>query len=341
MPTSTPPGPSPALSVIVCTFNRAGFLPGCVASIRAGGVTDVEIVIVDDGSTDNTRQVIDQLAGPDLRYIYQANRGLSTARNTGIKLSTGRYICYLDSDDYWVENTGTPNTPSVGQRLVDFLDRHAEVGVVFAEAKVGNPKMGYWSWIEWAGRSEFQSIPYSNQDGFRVFDRAAFYRHLMLRNAVFTGAVVQRREVVTGAGMFDARLNAAGDWELYLRMAARHTFAYLDEPFAIYSQHDSQMTGDRDKMIREFVDTRRTHLRHGLADEQSRRLLKKFHCNESFFYAYLAYERGEYREARTRFGTSLLENGFETRTAVYWMMSCLPNTLRQSLRGLKRGLSRR
>jgi glycosyltransferase involved in cell wall biosynthesis len=333
MPAPDVPAIRPALSVIVCTYNRAGFLPGCLASIRAGGVKDVEIVVVDDGSTDNTRQVISELDGPDVRYIYQANRGLSTARNTGIKISTGRYICYLDSDDYWVPAAGPVG---VGQKMVDFLDAHADVGVAFAEANVGSPTKGYWSWIEWAGREEFQRVPYSDRGGFRVFDRDAFYRHLMLRNAVFTGAVIQRREVVIGAGLFDSRLNAAGDWELYLRMAARHTFAYIHEPFAIYSQHDSQMTGDRDKMIREFVDTRRTHLRHGLADERSAKLLKKFHRNESFFYAYLAYERGEYTEARNRFGATLVENGFEVRTAVYWLLSCLPNPIRQMIRGLKR-----
>ncbi|CAN5189655.1 hypothetical protein BH11PLA2_BH11PLA2_39600 [soil metagenome] len=323
----------PALSVIVCTYNRATFLPGCLASIRAGGVADVEIVVVDDGSTDDTRRVIGELDGPDVKYVYQTNRGLSTARNTGIKLSTGRYICYLDSDDYWTPIEGNKG---VGQKMIEFLDDHPEIGVAFAEAKVGSPTKGFWSWIEWAGRAEFQSIPYSEENGFRIFDRTAFYRHLMLRNAVFTGAVIQRREVVIDAGMFSPKLNAAGDWELYLRMAARNTFAFINEPFAIYSQHDSQMTGDQDKMIREFVDTRRTHLQHGLADEPARRLLKKFHRNESFFYAYLAYERGEYREARSRFGTSLLENGFESRTAVYWMLSCLPNPLRQGIRSLKR-----
>lgn len=321
----------PALSVIVCTYNRATFLPGCIGSIRAGGVRDVEIVIVDDGSSDNTREVVADLNGPDIRYIFQTNRGLSTARNTGIRMSEGRYICYLDSDDFWIEG-------GVGQKMIDFLDAYPDVGVTFAEAKVGSPAKGYWSWIEWAGRKEFQALPSKTYGEFRVLEPTAFYRHLMLRNAVFTGAVVQRRELVIDAGLFDSRLNAAGDWELYLRLAAKHTFAFINEPFAIYSQHDTQMTGDQDKMIREFVDTRRRHLEHGLADEPAKRLLKRFHKNESFFYAYLAYERGEYTTARKRFGASLLENGFDARTLVYWLMTCLPDSLRQMLRKLNNRL---
>lgn len=315
----------PALSVIVCTYNRAGFLPACIASIRAGGVKDVEIVIVDDGSTDHTRAIVREFDGPDIRYIYQTNRGLSTARNTGIRISSGRYICYLDSDDLWI-----PDGP--GQAMVDFLDAHPEVGVAFAEAKVGSPARGYWSWIEWAGRREFHELPHREVDGFRVFEPVPFYRHLMLRNAVFTGAVIQRREIVIASGMFDPRLNAAGDWELYLRMAARHTFAFTPRPFAIYSQHDTQMTGDRDKMIREFVDTRRRHLEHGLADEPARKLLKRFHRNESFFYGYLAYERGEFGTARRRFTTNLLENGFDSHTIVYWILTCLPDPVRNAIR---------
>src|SRR5437764_433544 len=89
------------LSVIVASYNRASFLPGCVASLRAAGVPDLEIVIVDDGSRDDTRAVVESL-GPGIRYIYQENRGLSEARNTGIRAARGRYLAYLDSDDFWL-----------------------------------------------------------------------------------------------------------------------------------------------------------------------------------------------------------------------------------------------
>ena len=325
--------PRPALSVIVCTYNRASFLPGCIGSIRAGGVNDVEIVVVDDGSTDNTRDVIATLNGPDLRYIYQANRGLSTARNTGIKLSTGKYICYLDSDDYWL-----PNGP--GQTMLDFLDAHPAVGIAFAETNVGSPTKGYWSWIEWAGRKEFHDLPSNTVNGFRVLDPVAFYRHLMLRNAVFTGAVIQRREIVIDAGMFDARLNAAGDWELYLRMAAKHTFAFTPVPFAIYSQHDTQMTGDQDKMIREFVDTRRRHLEHGLADEPPQ-IAETLPPQRELL---LRLPRLRARRVRRRpeaLRRNLLENGFDSKTLVYWLLSCLPNPVRQAIRRTAQAVRRK
>src|SRR5262245_52133033 len=89
------------LSVIVPAYNRATFLPGCVASIRAAGVSDMEIIVVDDGSRDNTAEVVASL-GSDIRYVYQENQGLPAARNTGIRHSRGRYLAYLDSDDFWL-----------------------------------------------------------------------------------------------------------------------------------------------------------------------------------------------------------------------------------------------
>lgn len=318
----------PHLSVIVCTYNRASFLPACLASLRAAGVDQLEIVVVDDGSTDNTREVLEQLQGPDLRYVYQTNKGLSTARNTGIQTSTGRYIAYLDSDDLWL--------PGVAPHLLAFLDRHPEVGVAFAEAKVGNPSEGYTPWTEWAGRAEFKQLPDQIVDGFRIFERRAFHRQLIRRNIVFTGAVFQRREVLEESGLFNPKLNAAGDWELYLRIAARQTFAFYPEPLAVYVQHPSQMTTGWDKMALEFCDTRRAHLASGVPlGSEEIALLKEKLKDELFYYAYLAYDRKDYREANRRFAQLLRECGQDRKALVYWCLTCLPPSWTQAIRSIR------
>ncbi|OWK37740.1 glycosyltransferase family 2 protein [Fimbriiglobus ruber] len=325
--------PAPRLSVIVCTYNRASFLPGCLASLRGAGVPDLEIVVVDDGSTDDTRQVIEQLNGPDVRYIYQVNKGLSTARNTGILASTGRYIAYLDSDDFWL--------PGVAADLVAFLDTHPDVGVVFADAKVGNPDEGYKSWAAWAGRAEFAALPATTDGPFRVFDRTAFYRLLIRRNLVFTGAVLQRRELVIDAGLFDAALNAAGDWELYLRMAARAMFAFHPGELAIYTFHDGQMTKDTDRMVREFCDVRRAHLSRVAVAPPEQAILRKSLKEESVYYAYKAYAREDYPTARERFRQVLRESGWDAKTAAYWLLSALPAPLTRGVRWVGRRLTGR
>jgi glycosyltransferase involved in cell wall biosynthesis len=328
MTASAPGTTRPPLSVIVCTYNRASFLPACIGSLRAAGVADLEIIIVDDGSTDDTKAVVDRLNGPDLRYVYQTNKGLSTARNTGIATATGRIVAYLDSDDLWL--------PGVAPNLLAFLDAHPEVGVAFAEARVGNDAEGYISWTEWAGRDEFRQLPHATVDGFRVFERAAFHRQLIRRNIVFTGAVFQRREVLDESGYFNPKLNAAGDWELYLRIAARRVFAFHPESLAVYTQHASQMTTGWDRMALEFCDTRRAHLASGAplgAEEIA--LLKDKLKDELFYYAYLAYDRKDYREANRRFAQLLRECGTDRKALMYWGLTCLPRFATQGIRSLR------
>ncbi len=317
----------PQLSVVVCTYNRASFLPACLGSLRAAGVQQLEIVVVDDGSTDDTRTVIDSLSGPDLRYVHQTNKGLSTARNTGIRATSGRTIAYLDSDDLWL--------PGVAPRMIDFLDRHPDVGIVFAEAKVGNDIEGFTSWSEWAGRDEFQKLKHDQRDGFRVYDRAAFHQLLIRRNIVFTGAVFQRREALDEAGWFNPRLNAAGDWELYLRLAARRVFAFCPDPLAIYTQHPAQMTSSWDKMALEFCDTRREHLASGVPlGPREIKLLKEKLRDELFYYSYLAYDREDYREANKRFAQLLRECGTDPKALLYWGLTCLPRPLTRAVRSV-------
>src|SRR5581483_7530398 len=139
--------------------------------------------------------------GADIEYIYQENQGLSAARNTGIRAATTPYIAYLDSDDFWL--------PGVGAGLVEMLDRHPEIGAIFTEARVGNPKDGYHSWKASAGTWQFDDLPSREPEPqLRLLDPIPFYRLMIRRNAVFTGAIVQRRELVLRAGLFDIDLKA-------------------------------------------------------------------------------------------------------------------------------------
>lgn len=92
----------PFFSIILPTYNRAHFLPKAIASVLEQTFEDWELVIVDDGSTDNTREIVTSFMDPRIVYIYQVNQERSVARNNGIKKATGQYICFLDSDDYFL-----------------------------------------------------------------------------------------------------------------------------------------------------------------------------------------------------------------------------------------------
>lgn len=95
--------PFPLISVIIPTYNRANFLHEAIESINNQNYSNLEIIIVDDGSTDNTKKIVKNL-GSNLKYIYQKNKGPAAARNTGLKVAKGEIIGFLDSDDLWPVN---------------------------------------------------------------------------------------------------------------------------------------------------------------------------------------------------------------------------------------------
>jgi glycosyltransferase involved in cell wall biosynthesis len=123
--------PDPLVSIILPTYNRAKFLPQAFASIRGQTLGDWELIVVDDGSTDDTRSVVEQLgAGMSrpLRYVYQENKGPHAARNTGLDHVTGKYIAFYDSDDIWL--------PHHIADCVAALEAHQDVDWTYGSSRI-------------------------------------------------------------------------------------------------------------------------------------------------------------------------------------------------------------
>ena len=112
----------PTVTVVIPSYNSAPWLPETLASVLAQNRVELEAIVVDDGSKDNTREVVAKF--PDVRYLYQNNAGVAAARNTGIRAAQGKYIALLDSDDIW--------EPHKLRRQVEILDRYPGVGLVFS-----------------------------------------------------------------------------------------------------------------------------------------------------------------------------------------------------------------
>ena len=119
----------PLVSVLVPTFNRAHLVPEAIRSVLSQDYAPFEVVVVDDGSTDDTATVINQEFGRRIRYIRQENAGPGAARNTGIRASSGEYIAFQDSDDIWL--------PGKLRAQVDALNRHPECALVYGKALSG------------------------------------------------------------------------------------------------------------------------------------------------------------------------------------------------------------
>jgi glycosyltransferase involved in cell wall biosynthesis len=322
----------PALSVIIPTYNRSAFVRQCIRSLRTCGVSELEIIVADDGSTDDTEQVV-SAADPSARYLRQANTGTpATARNKGFEMSRGRHVAFLDCDDAWL--------PDVPARAVHFLDRHPEVDVVFGDARVGNPTDGFRSWIGTAGQHAFFDLPCRQPEpDFRVFEPQTLFRRMLDRNPVFIGAVLMRRDAFARAGGFDPALRGAADWELWLRMASRMTFAYFHQPLAIYSVHNDNMSKDIEGMENEFcLALKKVREKCLWLSQSERELLEQQLCHHFFELGYLAYDRGDLDLAKTRFTESLRACGPSVRAIAYWGLCALPFGLAIPLRRLKQAI---
>lgn len=307
------------LSVIIPTYNRPEFVVDCVESLNRAGVEGIEIVVVDDGSTDRTREVVEGLGC--CRYIFQENQGPAAARNNGFSRCTGEYVAFVDSDDRWF--------PGVAGTILNLFERHPEVDVIFTDAQMGNEHDGFQSWIEIAGEKTFAELPSRDDtDGFRVLEKEAFFRRMAVRNAVFISAVVMRRRAFETSGGFDPKLCGAADWELWLRMASTLQFGFFPEALSVYTRHDNCMSNDHEIMRADFIGALESVRNKCVSlSNADRDLVSKQLSHHLFSHAYSAYDRGDLKLARTRFQDLAQERSFTFQERLIWLVSWLSSRL--------------
>jgi glycosyltransferase involved in cell wall biosynthesis len=224
-------GPEAGLvSVVIPCYNQAHFLGEAIESVLAQGYTNFEVIVVDDGSTDDTEVVASRYAAKDLRVrlIGQHNRGLAGARNRGLAEASGEYVVFLDSDDRLL-----PEALEVGVRE---LGAHPECAFV----------SGHYRPISAEGQ------PYAVPRQARV--DGDHYLALLRDNYIsMPASVMYRRWVFGEVGGFDGSVDAAADWDLYLRVARRFPIHHHGEVVADYRWHGANMTNDPALMLRTTV----------------------------------------------------------------------------------------
>jgi glycosyltransferase involved in cell wall biosynthesis len=225
--TRRPPQPAqPLVSVVIVCYNQAHYLAEAIRSALAQDYQDLEVLVVDDGSTDETAEVAQ--AFPRVRYIRQDNRGLAAARNTGLRESTGQYLLFLDADDRLL-----PNAVLAG---VDCFGNDPNIGLVFGEHR------------------KFYSD--GSPAPTEVMDRIErdHYWYLLQGNLIgMHGAVLYSRVVLEAVAGFDESLKACEDYELYLRISRRWRLRQHHELVAEYRLHDTNMSRDIELMLRSVL----------------------------------------------------------------------------------------
>lgn len=212
----------PKISVVIPTYNSARFLGEAVRSVLEQTFQDFGIIVVDDGSTDNSKAAVDSFADLRIRYIYQENRGVSAARNAGIAVSQGKYIAFLDSDDIMLKDALKEG--------VEVLDAHPEVGFSYGQASITDETGRIY-------RTQKSSFLKSSS----IVDSEAQVKELLFCCRITTSTVIVRRSCFETIGRFCDGLNYAEDRHLFIRLAKRWPVAYIAEPLVRYRVHSSQL----------------------------------------------------------------------------------------------------
>lgn len=209
----------PRVSAIITTYNRKDFVQEAVDSILAQTHGDWELIVVDDGSIDDTGEAL-QGYGEQLLYTYEANQGVSKARNRGLELAQGEFIAYLDSDDLWL--------PPKLQAQVACMDAHPEAQICYTDeiwirrgVRV-NPKKKHAKYSGW------------------------IYPHCLPLCIISPSSALMRRGLFEQVGAFDTRLPVCEDYDLWLRVASRFPVFFIPQKLIVKrGGHHEQLSQQR------------------------------------------------------------------------------------------------
>jgi glycosyltransferase involved in cell wall biosynthesis len=218
----------PAVSTVICTYNRAWILGRAINSALEQTFANYEIIIVDDGSTDDTSDLVASYNDPRIRYIrLPENRGLAHARNTGVMQARADLIAWLDSDDEWL--------PEKLERQVEYFARASQpnLGLVFTAREVIDAS----GTVVRVHKPEFPP-------GF--FDRPfpEIVRRLYVGNFLAPVTVMIRKRTVEAIGGFAEHLSGSDDYDLWLRVAGHYRMGYIPQVLARYRVLDGNMTSN-------------------------------------------------------------------------------------------------
>ena len=220
----------PKVSVVIPTYNRADFICDAIESVLAQTYKDYEVIVVDDGSTDNTREVLKKY-GDRIKYIYQENKRQGAARNTGIKNSTGEYIAFLDSDDTWL--------PHKLEKDVACIESDSKIGLVYS-----NVVKVYSS----TGKPLYEKTDTVKPTGDVL-------EQVVLRCFISPGSnPLVRKECFMKVGLFNESRDVVEDYEMVVRIASEYHFGHVNEITTKYRVHKNNDSSNADFIRKAYIN---------------------------------------------------------------------------------------
>lgn len=329
----------PEVSVIIPCFNSSETIEAAVGSILEQTGTRIEIVIVDDGSTDGTEILLkDYVERGLVTYLRQENKGPAAARNLGIRNAKGEYICFLDADD-------TIQVNSIQDRLAVYK-KYTGLGLLFTDYKKVICKNG--NQVTWRGtdllcinflESIVNNFIRSVDGDIYLFHKGIFYE-LVLFCFIWTGTVMIPKKVFSDVGYFNEGLRIAEDHDLWLRIACKYEIGFRAINTATYVLHDGGITKNIPLYYASSIRVRSQYLDpvYGLPEDYRKRLRKQI-ALYFFTIGYYYYEKDSYMEASRQFRQALIYNPLQLRYWLFLTISFLPKRFVRELRRFKNLLS--
>lgn len=277
----------PRVSVLLTCYNHIRYLPACWAAVQAQTYCDFEVIAIDDGSTDGTRDWLSENAKEAKLVFNEKNLGTYGSLNRALSEATGEFVAILNDDDLWA--------PQKLARQVAMLEAHPEVGLTHTDG----------GFIDGEGKT-IEGSPLGFE--FPRTETGNVVVALLHANKIIASAVMARRACFDALGGFNEAYFGSGDWEMWLRIAERWSIGYVDEPLTFYrvhgenASHKLERIWKDDEMLRKWIRARyEDYAKLGLQEEE---LAKAKAHNEACLGTVLVLN-GKTAESREAFRKSL------------------------------------
>ena len=343
----------PLVSVIIPTYNRASFLARAIESVLKQTYKNFEIIVVDDGSTDNTKEILEPLKDK-IKYILTENKGPAHARNTGMQVANGKYIAFLDSDDAYL--------PIKLESQVSFLEKDSEIGMVFSEisATAFNSfyqeyhLRSYWYyWEQW----HYEDI-FSHKGEFLIdslekpitYYIGNLFHYVLLGPLIIPATILFPKKILEVIGFQNETYHMAEDYDFVTRICKDFKVGFINIPTYVQHYHDGQLITSLNKKknktkkdILVAIETNKVYLNTVLNQvysdaeyyNQWKKVLDKRLADIYSMIGVNWLEYGNISEARECFKQSYTFDSKRRRLRIYWWISFFPRFLRKFILRLK------
>ena len=334
-----------AVSVIIPTYNCAKYVVNAIKSVLCQSYRIYEIIIIDDGSTDETRDVIRPYM-KDVVYIFQENKGLPGARNRGLREATGDFIAFLDADDLWLNDKL--------EIQIQVFEAFPSVGIVFSNFSVftedGDREENYFE----------KCFPIFEENNITLEDIFKYKRkirckkkqdevqiyygnvasHLFQGNFILPSSVVMRKSIVDHLGGFDENYRIAEETDFFLRVCTLYDAAYVDRTLVDYLiKRVGNLTGspNTERLIRNAITIQRKYLEaHPDLYDSKKSLFDRAVAKSYARLAYYFLTMKNNKDARIEARSSISRNPIQFKAYSYWLLSFSPEIILNAAGKMKR-----